>query len=266
VYNTHLIAPYLETSDEDYYFSHRVAQAYEVASYINTMSHNVPVIVTCDLNSTPERLAYKICKGLAGLEDSYHVANPTDAGITVTTDIPYVRVHEPERIDYIFYKSGAERALRVQSSQVAMKAVAPGFRDQILAYSDHYGVYTTFKLDSVNPIKQPQVPETVDLAKVELALEEGLKQAQDQQGVHWSHMRVAALIALLISVLKGTCQVSRREALHRLASTMTIGAMLVACINLSLAFGIMEEEIHAFRGFLAELEAMQGNTPKRNYR
>lgn len=263
VYNAHLIAPYLEIG-EDYYFSHRVAQAYEMASYINTMSYDTPVIVTCDLNSTPQRLAYKTCKGLAGLEDSYHIANPTDSGITVTTDILYIQKHEPERIDYIFYRSGTEKALRAQSSQVVMKEVAPEVRDQILAYSDHYGVYTILELSLAEPVKQPQVPGTIDLTEATLALEAGLKKAQDQQTAYQTRTSVAVFIALLVSVFKSNRQISRREALRRLAVILITGAILVVGIDLFLAFGVLGKEIGAFRDLLAEVEVIQSNNLKWN--
>lgn len=264
VYNAHLIAPYLEIG-EDYYFSHRVAQAYEMASYINTMSHDTPVIVTCDLNSTPERLTYKTCKGLAGLEDSYRIANPTDSGITVTTDIPYIQKHEPERMDYIFCRSGMEKAFRVQSSQVVMKTVAPEVDDRILAYSDHYGVYTVLELGLAEPGTQPQVPGTIDLTEATSALKAGLKKAQDQQTAYQFRTSVAAFIVLLVSVLKSKRQISRREALRRLAAILITGAILVAGTDLFLAFRVMEKEIEAFRDLLAEIEVVQGSSLERNH-
>ncbi|MBN1137055.1 MAG: endonuclease/exonuclease/phosphatase family protein [Anaerolineae bacterium] len=250
VYNTHLVAGYGEIGP-DVFFYHRVAQAYEIARYINDMSQQTPAILTGDLNSTPDKLPYDTCLGLAALEDSYWTTNPGDPGITVTTDIPYVLIHEPERLDYILYRGGSASAFQVLSSEVVLKTAPADLG--ILAYSDHYGVCTTFELTSDGSELPPPAEKADDVAQLGLALQEGLKHVQGAQKTAWISTGAAGLACALLIGSRGRTRISRRDLLRLLVTAGAASAGLVSGVSLSLGLQFSEEE-QAFREILAELE------------
>jgi len=254
VYDTHLIAGYGEIGP-DVFFYHRVAQAYEVARYVNAMSQKTAVIVTGDLNSTPDKLVYHTCEKVAGLEDSYRNANPGDPGITVTTDIPYVLIHEPERIDYILYRNGSTMAFQVLSSEVVMKAAPPNVG--ALAYSDHYGVCTTFELAARETEPSVPIEEKASIVQLRLILKEGLKHAQNAQKTAWIGTGATGLACALLIASRGRVRMSRRDLLRLLMTAGATGAALTSGVTLSLAMAFSEEE-QAFRDMLAELEQDYG--------
>ena len=259
-YDTHLVAGYGEIGSDIYYY-HRLAQAYELARYVATQSRDVPVIVTGDLNTTPDRLPYRACTALGQLTDSFWMANPGDAGITVTTDIPYVPVHAPERIDYILYRGGPGDTLRVLSSEVTLKAAPPGApcseppsrgRIAARAYSDHYGVCTTFEWVTGAPgTPSPEIDASV-LAAVRQALEEGVQRAHGDQQSSWIRAGVAGLLSVILLAARSKTPISRRAFLRGLAAVISAGLLLAGGVTLSLGFQLSKEE-QILRQLLDEL-------------
>jgi sphingomyelin phosphodiesterase 2 len=248
-YDTHLVAGYGEIGSDIYYY-HRLAQAYELARYIATQSQEVPVIVTGDLNTTPDRLPYRACTALGQLTDSFWMAHPEDAGITVTTDIPYVLVHAPERIDYVLYREGPGDTLRVLSSEVTLKTAPPGAG--ILAYSDHYGVCTTFEWVTGAPgAPSPAIDASV-LAAVSQALEEGVQRAHGDQESSWIRTGVAGLLSVILLAARSKTPISRRAFLRGLAAVISAGLLLAGGVTLSLGFQFSKEE-QILRQLLDEL-------------
>ncbi len=83
VYLSHFVASYTASPDvSDEYLTDRVAQAYECAEFIQ-MSRRAPLaMLLCDLNSTPDSMPYRILTSLAGLHDSYAVANPLEVRLS----------------------------------------------------------------------------------------------------------------------------------------------------------------------------------------
>lgn len=254
VYDTHLIAGYGEIGPDIFYY-HRIAQAYEIVRYVNAMSQQVPAIVAGDLNSTPDELPYNTCLGLAALKDSYWTANPGDLGITVTTDIPYVLVHEPERIDYILYRQGDARAWEVLSSEVVMKTTPPDMG--ILAYSDHYGVCTTFEMTTGEAEPLPIAGERDAVVQLDLALNEGLTHAQGAQKTAWIGTGAAGLACVLLAGSRGRIPMSRRNLLRLLVTAGAAGTAVASGVTLSLGVTFSEEE-RAFREMLAQLKQDYG--------
>jgi endonuclease/exonuclease/phosphatase family metal-dependent hydrolase len=262
VYNTHLIAQYLEIGG-DVYHAHRVLQAYELAQYIRSHSADAPAILTCDLNSTPASLVYRICLGLGGLYDSFQVANPGKPCITATVDNPYIRVHEPECLDYVFCRHSPDRTWAPLSSEVILRDVAPGFSQEIKAYSDHYGILTTFTLAASEP-SQPLRPDaTVDLDKVRLALQQGLGDAEAARlNSGW---RTGVFLAITASALaaQSKLRIARRAFLRVLARSVALLCLVIGGVTLSAVFGL-SKEAQILRRALTELDSLTGAAIQQN--
>jgi len=252
VYNTHLIAPYMEIGD-DVFYTHRIAQTWDLSRFINALSGGTPLIVTCDINSPPERLTYRALQNLTGLTDTFRVVNPNDPGITVTTEIPYLRVHEPECMDYVFCRDGENRHWKVVASEITMKHVAPEFQNEILAYSDHYGVSTTLQLGAPASGQAPELPVTSILTEVKPALQEGLNKAQAAQSRTWKQTGISAALALLLLATQVRPPISRRMFLRVLSAMVAASFLLVSGVNLSQVIQL-EREVRTFRMILEELE------------
>lgn len=211
-YNTHLIAPYLEIG-EDVYFSHRVAQAVDLANILTSTSRGLPLILTGDFNTTPDRLTYRTCVKLGEIQDSYLESNGTDPGVTVTTEIPYLLVHEPERTDFIFYRRGCAKHLLVTSSEVTLAKVAPDFTNQIQAYSDHYGVRTNFCLIDADSATIITPSQDAIIQEIRSALEDGIKKANSLRIDYSWRTGMAGLFFLFAFLLGKKDRVTRGQFL-----------------------------------------------------
>jgi endonuclease/exonuclease/phosphatase family metal-dependent hydrolase len=252
VYDTHLVAPYLEIG-RDIYFSHRVAQAYEIGRWVREHSKGVPAIVAGDFNTTPENLTYRTCRGVGMLEDSYAAAHPGDPGVTVTIDIPYLKVHEPDRVDYIFYLNSGSMGLEVLSSEVVFKEVAAEFRGEILAYSDHYGVQTTFKLASGLDPGPAAAPPPELIGEIRQVWQAGLKEAQNETAAFEWRSSLGVLAFLLVTLFRKEEKFTRSQFLKLFLRIIIALALLFTGISAAI-LGFEYGEERAFKGLLASLD------------
>jgi endonuclease/exonuclease/phosphatase family metal-dependent hydrolase len=250
-YNTHLIAPYLEIG-EDVYFSHRVSQTYELTRIVNEVSYGHPLILAGDFNTTPERLAYRTCIELGQVRDSFKEVNEQEAGVTVTTAIPYLLVHEPERLDFIFFRSGSNQSWQVLCSKVALSEVANDFQEQILAYSDHYGVYSSFRLPGFSPPFEESTEEGI-IDEVKTALEEGLFQAEKLSKTSIYLSGLTGLIFTVLAILGPKYDLTRRQFL-KLSYRIALLTLFVTTGLLLGAAGFETSEAAKFRNLLGKLE------------
>lgn len=215
-YNTHLIAPYLEIG-ENVYFSHRVAQAYETALLINKNSNNIPAILAGDLNSPPSDLAYRSLCQYGMLSDSFKMANPDVPGYTITTEIPYILVHEPERADYILFRNSDSLGFKISTSTLKFNEVPPEYNDKILAFSDHYGVSTTFLLETSGDFSQMDTEFLASTEEVKQALLNGVEQSMENKNRNSTRSIISLLLAGVLGVTSKIKNISRRGFLTIIA-------------------------------------------------
>jgi sphingomyelin phosphodiesterase 2 len=254
VYNTHFIAPYLEIG-RDEYFAHRAAQAFEAGSFISAMTCDTPVVVTGDLNSTEDRVAYRTCLWVADLKDSYRVVNPSTPGITVTTDIPYIQVHEPERMDYIMYRGSRELGLRAVASSVALKAVDAEFDGTILAYSDHYAVLSVFSVARSPTPGQSKPVSALVSDRLRQVLRAGLQKAQSERIGYAQRAGISLVAALVLACPAAAAPAALPLFIRTLSTIGAASCAVVALWHLLLAFGVSAKEIAALRTIQSDLES-----------
>jgi sphingomyelin phosphodiesterase 2 len=252
-YNTHLIAEYLEFGP-DVYHAHRVAQAFELARFIDSRSAGTPAVLTGDLNTPPGSLVYRICQSLARLHDSYAVANPGLPGYTVTPDNPYVGGGAPKRIDYVFFRNSPDQAWRVEASEVVLRQVAPPFQTLIPAYSDHYGVASSLLL-AQDPGGFPSGPEVVlNPPEVTHALDQGTAQAQAQKARSGLGAVASLTIASLLLLGRSKTRLSRRRFLRVAALILALICLPLAVAFLSMVLGL-SGEVATLKEIRNEVEA-----------
>jgi len=70
VYLLHTIARY-QPDDQDYYHPHRVAQLFEAALYVNTISKGNPIIMLGDFNVRTDQLGYRLFTTMTGARNCY---------------------------------------------------------------------------------------------------------------------------------------------------------------------------------------------------
>jgi len=250
VYNAHLIAPYLEFGPDRFY-AHRLAQALEAGRYMQTESGQVPALLTCDLNCLPDSLAYRTLIAVAGLVETYRAANPDHATITVADKIPYARLHPPERLDYIFARSGAQGSFTVARSDLALTAAPEPNPDRIPGFSDHYGVRSELELT-------PAPAAVIDEAAGDPALKASLARALRHGIRHGkAHRRNAGLLAAAASLASATLLSPGRgrpggRGIVRVLAGVAVAALLVTGgLNLS-TVARLDTEMNTLLGMMAE--------------
>lgn len=112
-YVTHLHAEY--SRQKDIYLAHRVAQAWELAHFIQHTSKKADVVLLCgDLNLHPKDLGCRLLKEWTGLRDAYLETRDfkgSEEGCTMVPENCYVNQQELEpfpcgiRIDYVLFKA-----------------------------------------------------------------------------------------------------------------------------------------------------------------
>jgi endonuclease/exonuclease/phosphatase family metal-dependent hydrolase len=250
VYNAHLIAPYLEFGPDRFY-AHRLAQALEAGRYMQTESGQVPALLTCDLNCLPDSLAYRTLIAVAELVETYRAANPDHATITVADKIPYARLHPPERLDYIFARSGAQGSFTVARSALALTTAPEPNPDHIPGFSDHYGVRSELELTATPPA-------AIDEAAGDPALKTSLARALGHGIRHEKvHRRNAGIFAAAASLASATLlspgrgRPRGRGIVRVLAGVAVTALLLTGGLNLS-TLARLDTEMNTLRGMMAE--------------
>ena len=204
----------------------------------------------------PPALAFVIVAPLlaalaAGLVETYRAANPDHATITVADKIPYARLHPPERLDYIFARSGAQGSFTVARSDLALTAAPEPNPDQIPGFSDHYGVRSELELT-------PAPAAAIDEAAGDPVLKASLARAL-RHGIRHekAHRRNAGLLAAAASLASATLLSPGRgrpggRGIVRILAGATVAALLVTGgLNLS-TVARLDTEMNTIRGMMAE--------------
>ena len=100
----------------------------------------VPLIVTADLNATPDTSGVRHLLVGDGLVDSFRVANPDVPGFTVWQPVRTEPPQASRRVDYVLVAPGGEAPVRVRASRVILDRPGRGADGKALWPSDHYGV------------------------------------------------------------------------------------------------------------------------------
>jgi hypothetical protein len=218
---------------------------------MGTESGQVPAVLTCDLNCLPDSLAYRTLMAVAGLVETYRAANPDHATITVADKIPYARLHPPERLDYIFARSGAQGSFTVARSDLALTAAPEPNPDHIPGYSDHYGVRSELELSSAPAAAMDEAAGDPALkASLARALRHGIRHEK-------AHRRNAGLLAAAASMASATLLSPGRgrpggRGIVRVLAAATVVALLVTGgLNLS-TVARLDTEMNTLRGMMAE--------------
>ncbi|EQC37147.1 hypothetical protein SDRG_05374 [Saprolegnia diclina VS20] len=148
LYVTHLLANYNHLGSPgpgDLYLSHRAAQAYELATFIQATTRNALIMVCGDFNSPANSLVLKIVRDLVALRDAFadNHKNKDCEGLTFGTDDNEFSAGEfPMRMDYILFKS--QRWMLHESN--VYKEFFTNTKGDELPLSDHFGVFAEFRL------------------------------------------------------------------------------------------------------------------------
>lgn len=204
--DTHLHAQYDENAYPEYH-THRMGQVVQLSAALAPI--DVPTIAAGDFNMRPDAPEYRALAGLSGLRDV--AAEAGDPRPTSLRANPYNRDDESDaRIDYVFARDGARRALRVLRAERAFDGpIRIGGREAAL--SDHAGLLVDLEISPKRggagaPTPHPD-PEAVALARETLA--RGIELARARRGDH----RLGAASALALGV--GGLAAGRVDALTR---------------------------------------------------
>ncbi len=251
-YNTHLIAPYDEIGD-DIYYSHRVTQAYELTRHVKETSQDTPAIVTGDLNSPSSSLTYRTIREYGMLMDSYLVAMPGDPGITVTTEIPYLLVHEPERIDYILYRNSKDRLFQVRESKVVFRDLPQEFKASMRAYSDHYGVLSSFDLKAETETVPTELQQLVHDGELQSTFHQGVQQSTRAEQTSGLTAGAGVLFTLLLILLWKNKIMTRYQFLRIIVAGII--CLMVAFIGLKIfTVSQIASQVKSLEEILGEME------------
>jgi sphingomyelin phosphodiesterase 2 len=250
VYNAHLVAPYLEFGP-DRFLEHRLTQVLEAAQNIRTASADVPSILTCDLNSTPDSVAYRALAEMAGLIDTCPAAKLDGSDFWSADENPQSRRHTAKHVDYVFARSAAGGQLAVTSSSVVLTGAPEPNPERIRAYSDHYGIRSELELLPA-PAAATQIPagNPALAASIAQTLDHGIRRGHATQ-------RSARIFAATASVISAALLAPRGQArggrgLTRVLAGATLAALLITGgINLSTVAHV-NGEVDTLRTMLTE--------------
>lgn len=158
ILNTHLHARYSASAQDDDYLEVRAAQAVQLSATLQMVAE--PLIALGDFNLQEGETEYRILQGLTGWVDL-----AADLGVpqpTVGKANPYSQGSN-SRIDYVFARNGAERALRgITVRRVLDEPLEINGRSA--AYSDHFGVMADIEVQDT-----PSPRHSADSAALRLA-------------------------------------------------------------------------------------------------
>ncbi|XP_014479972.1 PREDICTED: putative neutral sphingomyelinase isoform X2 [Dinoponera quadriceps] len=181
IYVVHLHAEYNRENDE--YKAHRVLQAFDTAQFVRMTSGGADaVILTGDLNTEPQDLAYRIIRGVAGLTDACpnsvsHIGTNECANNSYTTSKIARTRPEGKRIDYILYLDSSAIKAEITNYELPLPNRVP-YKD--FSYSDHEAVTATLKFTSgEHTVKDFDVTDSLKEAKG--VCETALKSVQRQR-------------------------------------------------------------------------------------
>jgi len=255
---THLVSQY-EPDARDTYRGHRMAQVLQLAARVRRRRE--PVVAVGDFNLREDQPHHAALLGIAGLRDA--AAELDRRELTIMAENPYRRESRPRdgvRIDYVFFRAGAEESLRAAGVQRVFDRPAQPI-EGALAYSDHAGLRAEFELgpapgqraDVRRDAPAPE-PGTLGLARAEIA--RGLEQAVARRDRRRLLAGLGLTAGLLTMLGAGRAPLTRRHLLRGLlrwggglAGATGVGALALAALT-------SPAEVRSFEAALQDLDAL----------
>lgn len=112
----------------------------KLAAALRARDPALPLVVTGDLNATPDAPSIRRLLRKTGLTDAFAAANPGAPGPTVWQPPRESRPVARRRVDYVLARPAASGTLRVAASWVVLRVPGRGPDGRMLWPSDHHGV------------------------------------------------------------------------------------------------------------------------------
>lgn len=253
VVNTHLQARYSGDVPHQYR-AYRVAQVVQLVESLR--GRHEPILLLGDFNFRQRDNEYRILTGLTGLRDA-----ALEAGTPEPTIFPgnaFRSGCRPKRIDYLFLRDGAERAVHAARVERVFDEDIE-LHGQRAAYSDHAGLLAEVTLADGGASTAPADGEAAALARRLLA--EGRAWSASQR----AHDRRAAGAgwtgALLAMAAARNTRLSRRRLLQRSVQGLGLLALTPAVAYTVCSEVYAPDELRLYDRLSARLDRSLGEDP-----
>ncbi len=244
--DTHLQARYSRDVPHEY-LSLRAGQVVELA--FASRATRDPVVAVGDFNFEERQPEYRVLTGLTGLRDAAAELGRREE--TVWKGNAYRSAQHPgKRIDYVFLRDGARRALvpRLVERIFDEPIELTGRRG---SYSDHAGVLAELELVDRDGTTAPPEPAAIELARELLREGRALAERRQRERRAWAGTGLGVAVAAAAGVR--VPPLTRRRLLR--ASLQGLGiAALTPCLGFSLLSEVfVQDEIRAFEALAKRL-------------
>ena len=246
VVDTHLHARYVGSAEQDEYLEVRVAQAIQLSAALESVDE--PLIAMGDFNLVDDESEYRVLMGLAGWED---VAAELDAKQPTTGRANPYSGGVSRRIDYVFTRSGRDRAIRGVATRRVLDE--PFLIDGVTAaYSDHFGVLAELEIGGVPGPRRLPDSATLELAQSLLARGQELTSRRERRQQIGAVSTALASAALWQAAPRWT----RRDWLRILLRGGAVAGITVGAGVGWLGLAATPEELRAFRAVERQLASL----------
>jgi len=183
VFNSHTHAQY-EPHDDNEYHIFTDTNLYEIARF---MQNSSTAVLCGDLNIRPDQRGYDIILQLGKLTDVWSQLHDDKAGVTFSTDNPYVESAN-QRLDYVMVRG----QVAAKSIDIVMTEKISNY-DDALAYSDHYGLLVDLDLQRQTQSNYQLSESFNTLRKLHQRLEDSVIEAQQMRGHYFNRLVLSTL-------------------------------------------------------------------------
>lgn len=233
VYNSHLIAPYLEFGP-DRFAAHRVAQAVEMGRYIVEQSSEVAAVLVGDMNCYPDDTTYATMVLAGSLLEACNEACAGETEAILADRNGYATIHPPDHYDYVFGRSGPKHHLVSKRTRFVLGGEPEPNPDGLRGYSDHYGVLAEFEMMAA--------PQSMYAGYVPAAPLKSVVEAPFSHGIHRNRKQrqKASILAAAASLSSAALVGGRRSSqlgpgARLLTGALLVGLLVTGGVNLSTA-------------------------------
>lgn len=226
VVNTHMVAAYNGTGQEDIYVTHRLAETYQLMRVCQLVAASTSsVLVVGDLNQEVSSLAYRLLLQSQGLVSVLAAEGTFNRGENTYGDAS----KPPIGIDYILYVP--DGPLRLQHATVAFTEPITG---RGVSYSDHCAVEATFLVSAARSKRlHAQELDAGLLCEASALMETAVVRLQ-QARRWWCISATVVLVVLLVFVLSGSRWQSSRANELLVGAACLFGVVALVWSNLVL--------------------------------
>lgn len=193
VYNMHTHAQYDYKNHDNEYAVFNETNCYDAAKFIwEQSSHEYPVLIGGDINTSPDQRGYAILTELGQLGDAYPAIH-SKHDVTFAADNPYNQ-HDNQTLDYLM-----GRKVVVHDIQLVMTEQLSG---DALAYSDHHGLFADISLTDILPPSQDVNLRTI-LMKLQKRLDIAIAETENDSIKRYEKAVVGAFGLVDIAVTTG---------------------------------------------------------------